>query len=104
MADREHAETQKDVEKYLADKAKSSIGKTVEGILNDDSVKKIVEKTVVRQSIETGFFLSFLIIGMMTLANAAKQAVGLTWQGDLIIGLTLITVGGVYMIRKLFHK
>lgn len=90
-----------DAEEYLRKKAKVSVGKTVEDILNNSEVQSIINRVVIKQSIESGFFLSFLIIGILTIANAMKEIMGVTWQGDLAIGLTLISIGGVYMIRKL---
>jgi len=88
-------------EAYLREKAKAGIGKTIQSILNDKSVKEIIERTVVKQSIETGVFLSFLLIGMLTLVNVAKILSGVTWQVDLAIGLAMVTIGGLYMVRAL---
>jgi len=108
MAERKPEPSQKDTvkdgktaEDYLREKARSGIGQTVQDILNDKAVKEIVAKTVVKQSIETGVFLSFLLIGMLTLVNVAKTLSGVTWQADLAIGLAMVTIGGLYMIRAL---
>jgi len=82
-------------------KAESGIGSVVEEILNNQAVKKALGKTVIRQSLEAGLFLSCLIVGGLSLMNAFKAFLHLTWQADLAAGLVLIAPGIAYFVKKL---
>jgi len=70
-------------------------------VLEEDEVRKLISRTVVKQSLETGIFLSCLIVGGLSLVNAAKTFLGLTWQADVAVGVALIIPGIAYLAKKL---
>jgi len=94
-------EDKEDPIEHLRGKAQSGVSNILKAVLEEEEVKKLISKAVVRQSIETGLFLSCLIVGIITLFNSVKIALGFGWEGDLAAGITLIIIGASYVFRKL---
>jgi len=86
---------------YLKAKAHGSLSNVINEVLKNEKVKKAISHAVVKQSLETGVFLSLLIVGFWNLMNAIKSVLNVTWQGDAVIGVTLIIIGASYVIKKL---
>jgi len=102
MGSPERSESEEDPSlKYLRAKSQEGIGNILEGILDNPEVKKIITRAIIRQSVETGIFLSCLIVGVMTLFSALKAVFNLGWRGDFAIGIILIIIGVVYVVGKL---
>lgn len=84
----------------MKSKAQNSLSNVINEVLENETVKKAISRAIVKQSLITGFFLSLLIVGFWNLMNAVKSVLNMAWQGDLVIGITLIIIGSAYVIRK----
>ena len=102
MGGKKCCKTEEDPElEYLRSKAQRSLSDVINEVLENEAVKKAVSRAVIKQSLEMGISLSFLIVGITTLFNAFKNLFGFGWQGDLAAGTTLIIVGASYLFWKL---
>ena len=86
---------------HLREKTQSGLLNILKAILAEEEVRKLLSRTVVKQSLETGIFLSCLIVGGLSLVNAFKNLIGLTWQADVAVGVALIIPGIIYLAKKL---
>ncbi len=67
-------EDKEDPIEHLRAKAQSGVSNIISALLEEEEVQKLISRAVVKQSLETGLFLSFLIVGIMTLFNSLKAA------------------------------
>jgi len=93
----EENENQEDPVEYLSGKAQKGVFNIIEEILR----QPVVQKALIKQSVESGLFISCLIVGILTIVNALKQALNISWQVDVAIGISLIIIFIVYVKRKL---
>lgn len=91
MVDEEPGEAEADVLAYFKDKAEKSAVRTV-----NDAIEKAV-----KQIVTIMFFTSMIVFGVFVLAKTFTLASVLIWQWDIPIGLTLITLGLAYIIKRL---
>jgi len=94
-------EDKEDPLEHLRGKARSGVSSILKAVLEEEDVQTLIRRTVVKQSLETGFFLSCLIVGGLSLVNAAKSLLSLTWQADVAVGVALIIPGIIYLAKKL---
>jgi len=85
---------------HLKAKAEDGIGNVIEEVISTAFKMPSVQKTLIRQSVESGLFISCLIVGILTIVNAVKQILNVSWQADIAIGVTLIIVFVVYVTKK----
>jgi len=93
----EKTENQEDPINYLSGKAQKGVFNIIEEILRQPSV----QKALIKQSVESGLGISCLIVGILTLVNACKQVLNVSWQADVAIGISLVIVFLVYVKHKL---
>jgi len=93
----EENENQEDPVEYLSGKAQKGVFNIIEEILR----QPVVQKALIKQSVESGLFISCLIVGILTIVNALKQALNISWQVDVAIGISLIIIFILYVKRKL---
>lgn len=86
-----------DAHERLRERARAGTANLVEQVLRQPEV----QRTLMRQSIETAVFVSCLLVGVLTMVNAAKQALNVSWQIDLALGVSLILVFLVYVVKKM---
>jgi len=75
----------------------------VEALFQEPRFRKLIRRTLLKQSLETSIFLALLIVGIFTVFNTLKTVYNFGWIGDLLFGVTLISIGLSYIIRGLFH-
>lgn len=81
-------------EDKLKKKAQSGIANVVEEILKQPQV----QKAIVRQSLKTGFTMSFILLGGMELLNYAKTTINQPWV-NLLTGTALLSVGLAVLVK-----
>lgn len=85
----------------LKDKARGGILDVIEGALEEPEVKKLINRIIIKQSLESAIFLSCLLAGALMVVSAAKVVANSTWQVDAVSGIILIVVGAVYLYLKM---
>jgi len=83
-------------------KTQKGIMNVIEGILSNPEFQKRINKAFTKQSVKMGLFLSFLIVGIITLLNTFKTICNVGWMGDLIFGTILILVGTLYIVKEVW--
>jgi hypothetical protein len=97
MAEDEHKEDDSDLE-YLKSKMNTSTVRTVESILEQPEMKKLIRKTLVREALKSSIILCLLFTGIFTIYNALRSAVNWGFAGDVAAGATLILVAATYLL------
>ena len=83
---------------YLKAKMNKSAAKTVEAILEQPEMKRLIRKTLVREALKSSIILCLLFTGIFTIYNALRSAVNWGLAGDVAAGATLILVAAVYLL------
>lgn len=81
-------------EEKLRKKAQGGVANVVEEILKQPQV----QKAIVRQSLKTGFTMSFILLGGMELLNYAKTTINQPWA-NLLTGTALLTIGLAVLVK-----
>ena len=97
MVEDEHKEADPDLE-YLKSKMNTSAVRTVESILEQPEMKRLIRKTLVREALKSSIILCLLFTGIFTIYNALRSAVNWGLAGDVAAGATLILVAAVYLL------
>jgi hypothetical protein len=85
---------------YLKAKMNKSAAKTVEAILEQPEMKRLIRKTLVREALKSSIILCLLFTGIFTIYSALRSAVNWGLTGDVALGATLILVAVAYLIRN----
>jgi hypothetical protein len=83
---------------YLKAKMNKSAAKTVEAILEQPEMKRLIRKTLVREALKSSIILCLLFTGIFTIYNALRSAVNWGLAGDVAAGATLILVAAAYLL------
>ena len=94
-------EDKEDPIEHLRGKAQSGVSNILKAVLEEEEVKNLISKAVVRQSLESALFFACLLIGALDIWNAARTILNIPWQGDVAKGIILIIIGSLYLFRKL---
>ena len=86
---------------YLNTKINKSAAKTVEAILEQPEMKRLIRKTFVREGLLQGFIMAFIFLGLMMIYNSCKAALNFGWQIDLLVGYFLTFSGALYLWKKM---
>ena len=100
MAQDEHKENDPDLD-YLRRKMSTSAINTIEAMIEEPSVKRIIRRIFVREAIKQSIILSMLFIGIFTIYNALRQVMNWGLYGDLYMGIILILIAVSYLIKSL---
>jgi hypothetical protein len=101
MAENEHKETDDPDLSYLKSKMNASTAKTIESILEQPEMKRLIRKTFVREGLLQGFIMAFIFLGLMMIYNSCKAALNFGWQIDLLVGYFLTFSGALYLWKKM---
>lgn len=81
---------------------KPDLAQSIQDTFNENpALKKFLNRLFLRQSLETGLFLSCFIVGLILVLNSVKTLYSLGWVGDLAFGIALIIVGSAYMLKSM---
>lgn len=104
MAENEPSQNNDPELAYLKSKATASTVTTIEAILEQPQMKKLIRKTFVKEGLLQGFIMAIIFVGLMMVYNAAKAALNSGWQADFAVGTFLILAGALYLWRKIRAK
>jgi len=85
---------------YLNTKINKSTAKTVEAILEQPEMKRLIRKMLVREALKQSVILCFLFTGIFTIYNALRQITNWGLTGDMALGVSLIFIAVAYLIKS----
>jgi hypothetical protein len=85
---------------YLKAKSQKGVVNTVEAILEQPEMKRLIRKMLVREALKQSVILCFLFTGIFTVYNALRQLVNWGLGGDVALGVSLIFIAVAYLIRN----
>lgn len=100
MAENEHKEDDDPDLAYLQRKSNASAVKTIESILEQPQMKRLIRKMLVREALKQSIILCFLFTGIFTIYNALRQMTNWGLYGDVAMGVILIFVAVAYLIKS----
>lgn len=71
-------------------------------ILADPQVQNTIKAALLRETIKNSIILSCLLLGLLKLYDVSKTVIGFDWKGDLIMSLSLLAIGLIYLIKNMF--
>jgi len=97
----EHSEgTDPELERLQQKTAKGALN-VVEALFQEPKFRKLIRRAIVRESLKSGIFLGFFIVGLMGLFTVMKTVYQFSWIEDLILSVVLLAVGLIYMLKSL---
>jgi hypothetical protein len=100
MAENEHKEDDDPDLAYLKSKMNASTVKTIESILEQPQMKRLIRKMLVREALKQSVILCFLFTGIFTIYNALRQITNWGLTGDVALGISLIFIAVAYLIKS----
>lgn len=100
MATSKHSEDDDPALTYLKSKANASTVKTIEAIMEEPAMKRLIKKMLVREALKQSVILCFLFTGFFTIYNSLRQLTNWGLTGDIILGVTLIFIAATYLVKS----
>jgi len=89
---------------YLQEKTIKSASRIAETFLSSPEIKAVIRKVFVKEGLILGLFMSFFIVGLMSIVSSIKQLLGFGFEYDLIGGLILFLLGTVYILKMVVKR
>lgn len=87
------------VEPEINRKIGISISNTVSAILEDPTIRRTIRSALFTEGITIGILIAIIFSGIIITYNSIKSALSLGWIHDLMLGITLIFVGLIYLYK-----
>jgi hypothetical protein len=83
---------------YLKAKMNKSAAKTVEAILEQPEMRRLIHRTLALEALKLGIILFLFFTGMFTIYSALRSAASWGLAGDVAAGATLILAAAAYLL------
>jgi len=90
-----------DIEERLKRKTASGALNILKALFDNPEFGRAIRKAFIKHSVVMALFLSFMVVGLFMILDAVKSIYNIGVAGNLVIGVTLISVGATYIIRSL---
>ena len=72
-----------------------------EALAKNPQILKVVNKFIMRETLKSALFTAFFFIGMFSIISGVKTVLGGTYVFDIILGVTLSSIGIAWIIKNL---
>lgn len=97
MAEEKHTSNLPEVD--IDKKIGNSIAHTISAIIEERTIRKTIRSIFFKEGLVMGIILAMMFSGIMITYNSIKSALSLGWVHDLLLGITLISIGLVCIYK-----